>query len=86
MKATLGQRPARIVGDLENELLLLLSEVAKFRVRSIGRGQQGKVEYAALHALPVLWTEYFRPLTLCPQITFQMISQAFSKLNNFIIL
>lgn len=31
MKATLGQRPAGIVGNLENELLLLLSEVAKFR-------------------------------------------------------
>lgn len=32
MKATLGQRPAAgIVGNLENELLLLLFEVAKFK-------------------------------------------------------
>jgi len=31
MKATLGQRPAGIVENSENELLLLLSEVAKFR-------------------------------------------------------
>lgn len=43
MKATLGQRPAGIVGNLENELLLLLSEVAKFRgeqywQRAVGGG------------------------------------------------
>lgn len=63
MKATLGQRPAGIVGNLENELLLLLSEVAKFRVRNIGRGQQGKVKPAALYALPVLCTVSFRPLS-----------------------
>lgn len=49
MKATLGQRPAGVVGNLENELLLLLSEVAKFRVRNIGRGQQGKLQLFMLY-------------------------------------
>lgn len=44
MKATLGQRPAGIVGNLENELLLLLFEVAKFRgeeywQRAVGGGE-----------------------------------------------
>lgn len=48
MKATLGQRPGGIVGNLENELLLLLPEVAKFSVRNTGRGQKEKVEPAAL--------------------------------------
>lgn len=63
MKATLGQRPGGIVGNLENELLLLFPEVAKFRVRNIGRGQQEKVEPATLYVLLVLCTVSIRPLS-----------------------
>lgn len=56
MKATLGQRPAAIVGTWRINSLVLLPEAAKFRGEAYWQRAVRGLKPAALHALPVLWT------------------------------
>jgi len=83
MKATLGQRPAGVVGNLENELLLLLSEVAKFRgeeywQRAVGGGGACNSSCSTCSE----GKQAFRPQSFsCPQITFHSYEIHYTSMN-----